>query len=58
MTAQQQKREATLTATKARRIPTPTYSPDLSPNDFFPFGMLKERMSGYHTARQMNGFLP
>jgi hypothetical protein len=35
--------ETTLTATKARQIHTPTYSPDRSPSDFF-FGMLKERM--------------
>jgi transposase len=40
------KNEAALTATKACRIPAPAYSPDLSPNDFFLFGMLKERMSG------------
>jgi hypothetical protein len=31
---------------KARRIPAPAYSPDLSPSDFFVFGMLKERLSG------------
>jgi hypothetical protein len=35
-----------LTATKARRIPTPGYSPDPSRSDFFLFGMLKQRMSG------------
>jgi hypothetical protein len=40
------KSEAILTATKARRIPASTYSPDLSPSDFFLFGMLEERMSG------------
>jgi hypothetical protein len=40
------KHEAGLTATKARRIFTPAYSPDPSPSDFFLFGMLKERMSG------------
>jgi hypothetical protein len=34
--------EAALTATKVRRIPAPAYSPDLSPSDFFLFGMLKE----------------
>jgi hypothetical protein len=33
-------------ATKARRIPAPAYSPDPSPSDFFLFGMLKERVSG------------
>jgi hypothetical protein len=33
-------------AIKACRIPALVYSPDLSPNDFFIFGMLKERMSG------------
>jgi hypothetical protein len=40
------KSEAALTATKARRIPVPAYSPELSPSDFFLFGMLMERMSG------------
>jgi hypothetical protein len=40
------KSEAAVTATKARRIPDPASSPDLSPIDFLPFGMLKERMSG------------
>jgi hypothetical protein len=40
------KSEAALTATKARRIPALVYSPDLSPSDFFLFGMLKEQMSG------------
>jgi hypothetical protein len=40
------KSEAALTVTKARRILAPAYSPDLSPSDFFPFGMLKDRMSG------------
>jgi transposase len=39
------KSEAAFTATKARRIPTPAYSPDLSPSDFF-FEMLNGRMSG------------
>jgi transposase len=39
------KSEAALTATKASRFPAPAYSPDLSPSDFFLFGMLKERMS-------------
>jgi hypothetical protein len=38
--------EAALTATKARRIPAPAYSLDLSPSDFFLPGILKERMSG------------
>jgi hypothetical protein len=38
--------KAALIATKARRIPAPAYNPDLSPSDFFLFGMLKERMSG------------
>jgi hypothetical protein len=40
------KSEAPLTATKAHRIPAPIYSRDLSPSDFFLFGMLMERMSG------------
>jgi hypothetical protein len=40
------KSEAALTATKARRISAPAYSLDLSPSDFFLFGMLKERISG------------
>jgi hypothetical protein len=40
------KSEAALTATTARRIPAPAYSPDLSPSDFLVFGILKERMSG------------
>jgi hypothetical protein len=40
------KSEAAVTATKARRISAPAYSPDLSPSDFCLFGMLKERMSG------------
>jgi transposase len=40
------KSEVDLTATKARRIPAPTYSPDLSPSGFFLLGMLKERTSG------------
>jgi transposase len=40
------KSEAVLTETKARRIPAPVYSPDLSLSDFFFFGVLKERMSG------------
>jgi transposase len=40
------KSETALTATKARRIHAPTYSPDLSPSDFSLFRMLKERMSG------------
>jgi hypothetical protein len=35
-----------LTATKTRRISASVYSLDLSPNDFFFFGMLKERTSG------------
>jgi hypothetical protein len=48
------KSEASLTATKAHRIPAPAYSPDLSPSDSFSFGMLKERMWEYHTARHMN----
>jgi hypothetical protein len=39
------KSEAALTATKAGWIPTPDYSSDSSPSDFFLFGMLKERMS-------------
>jgi transposase len=38
--------EAALTATEAGRVPAPACSPDLSTNDFFLFGMLKERMSG------------
>jgi hypothetical protein len=40
------KGEAVLTATKARRISAPAYSPDHSPSDFFLFGIFKERMSG------------
>jgi hypothetical protein len=40
------KSETALRATKVRRIPAPAYSPDLTPSDFFLFGMLKERMSG------------
>jgi hypothetical protein len=40
------KSEVALTATKARRIPAPAYSPNLSPSDFFSFGMLKEKVSG------------
>jgi hypothetical protein len=40
------KSEATLTATKVRRIPAPAYNPDLSPSDVFLFGMLKEQLSG------------
>jgi hypothetical protein len=40
------KSEAALTAAKPRGIPAPDYSPDLSPSDFFLFGMFKERMSG------------
>jgi hypothetical protein len=36
------KSEAALTATKVCRIPAPTDSPDLSQNDFFLFGMLRE----------------
>jgi hypothetical protein len=36
------KSKAALTATKVRRIPAPVYSPDLSPSDFFLFGMLKQ----------------
>jgi hypothetical protein len=38
--------EAALLATKSRRIPSRAYSPDLSPSDFFLFGLLKERISG------------
>jgi hypothetical protein len=38
----QQKSETALPITKPRRIPVPAYSPDLSPTDFFLFGMLKE----------------
>jgi hypothetical protein len=40
------KSEATLTATKALRIPAPAHSPDPSPSDFFLFEILKERMQG------------
>jgi hypothetical protein len=40
------KSEAALTATKARRIPAPAYSPHLPPVDFFLFGMPKEQISG------------
>jgi hypothetical protein len=40
------KSEVPLTTTKTRRIPVPTYSPDLSPSGFFLLGMLKERTSG------------
>jgi hypothetical protein len=39
------KSEAALPAIKSRRIPAPGYSSDLSPSDFFLFGMLNERMS-------------
>jgi hypothetical protein len=37
--------EAALTVTKTCRIPAPAYSPDLSPSEFFVFGMFEERMS-------------
>jgi hypothetical protein len=40
------KSEAALTAAKARRISAAAYSSDLSPSDFFLFGMLKKRMPG------------
>jgi transposase len=40
------KSEAVRAATKARRIPAPAYSPNLSPSDFFLFEILKERISG------------
>jgi hypothetical protein len=40
------KSEATLTATKAPRIYALAHSPDLSPSEFFLFGMFKEQMSG------------
>jgi hypothetical protein len=40
------KSQAALSVAKPRRIPAPTYSPDLSQSDFFLFGMLKERMLG------------
>jgi transposase len=40
------KRNEALRAIKARRIPAPAYSPDLSPSDFFLFEMLQERLSG------------
>jgi hypothetical protein len=40
------KTETALTATKARRIPVPVYSPDLSLSNFFIFGIVKERRSG------------
>jgi hypothetical protein len=36
------KSESGLTARKTRRIPAPASSPDLSPSDFFLFGILKE----------------
>jgi hypothetical protein len=39
------KSQAALTATTARRIPAPIYSPYLSPSKFFLFGMPKERVS-------------
>jgi hypothetical protein len=38
--------EGAFTAATARRIPASAYSSDLSPSDFFLFGMLWERMSG------------
>jgi hypothetical protein len=49
------KSPAAHTATKTRRIPAPAYSPDLSPSDFFLFGMFKERMSGtiYSSADEL-----
>jgi hypothetical protein len=40
------KSEAALIVTKSGRIPAPAYSPDRCANDFFLFGMLKERMLG------------
>jgi hypothetical protein len=40
------KREVAVTATKACRIPASACSPDLSPRNFFPLGMLKERIWG------------
>jgi hypothetical protein len=40
------KSEAALTATRAPRISVPACSPNLSPSDFFLFGMLKERTLG------------
>jgi hypothetical protein len=36
------KSEAALTATNARRILAPAYSPEISQSDFFLYGMLKE----------------
>jgi hypothetical protein len=50
------KSESALTATKARRITAPAYSPDLSSSDFFIFGMLKERISGtsYSSPDELN----
>jgi hypothetical protein len=45
---------------KVRRIPAPVYSPDLSPSDFFLFGMVKERMSGtaYSSPDELIASLP
>jgi hypothetical protein len=40
------KSETALPAAKVRRTPVQAYSPDLSPSNFFLFGMLKEQMSG------------
>jgi hypothetical protein len=37
-----------LQATKARRIAQPAYSPGLTPNDFFLFGYLKQKLQGVH----------
>jgi hypothetical protein len=48
------KSQATLIATKGCRIHTPAYSPDLSPSDFFLFGMLKERISGMLYSSALN----
>jgi hypothetical protein len=61
-----EKSEAALPATKARRVPAPAHSPNLSPNDFFLFGMLKEPMSRTYsspdelisTISELNASLP
>ena len=35
------------------RLPHPAYSPDISPNDFFLYGYVKERLKGFHfTSRE------
>jgi hypothetical protein len=38
--------------TKIRRIPQPSYSPDIAPSDFFLFGYLKEKLIEYDIPDQ------